>query len=394
MRRLLLKPGACWAAVALLLLALPPATSAQLRNGSAGSVGLTESGLKAAGALLGEEVERGGITAASLVVVRRETIAFAEGFGTLWPEERSASVEADSIFLLASITKPVTALALMRLVDRGLVSLDDPVQRYIPELRGGERHKILVRHILSHISGLPSMPPENRELRRAHAPLSKFVERTVVAPLIFSPGTQYRYQSAGLLLAGEIVERLTGKRLRDYLEEEVFRPLGMSHSAVGMGDFELKKTVWVKESPNANSADLRRFGANTPYWRDQGHPWGGMHSSAPDLAILLRMMLNGGRYAGAKILSPAAADTMIRDHNLRLDAPYGLGWALANSPGAARFGELVSDATFGHTGATGTVAWADPERDLICVILTNHKVRSGELLRRVSNAVVASVMSK
>ena len=392
MGRLLLKLGACWAAAALVLLSLPPATSAELRSGSPASVGLSESRLKGAAALLREEVERGGITAASLVVVRHDTIAIAEGFGRLWPEASSLNVEADSIFLLASITKPVTALALMRLVDRGLISLDDPVQRYIPEFTGGQRHKILVRHILSHISGLPSMPPENRELRRAHAPLSRFVERTVVAPLIFSPGTRYRYQSAGLLLAGEIVERLTGKRLRDYLEQEVFRPLGMSHSALGMGDFELKKTVWVKESRNANSADLKRFGANTPYWRDQGHPWGGMHSSATDLAILLRMMLDRGRYAGEKILSPAAADTMVRDHNRGLNAPYGLGWALANSPGAARFGELVSDATFGHTGATGTVAWADPERDLICVILTNHKVRSGELLRRVSNAVVASVV--
>jgi len=117
-----------------------------------------------------------------------------------------------------------------------------------------------------------------------------------------------------------------------------------------------------------------------------------MHSSATDIAILMRMMLNRGSYSGQKTLSPAAVDAMTRDHNRGLKAPYGLGWALAKSPGPARFGELVSDATFGHTGATGTVAWADPERDLICVILTNHKVRSGELLRRVSNAVVASVI--
>jgi CubicO group peptidase (beta-lactamase class C family) len=309
---------------------------AELKPGSPESVGMSRSGLKAAASLLEAEVEQGGITAGSIVVARRDTIVLAAGFGTLWPEAGSPAVEAESIFLLASITKPVTAAALMRLVDRGLVSLDDPVEHYIPEFTGGERRKIRVRHILSHISGLPSMPPENTELRRANAPLSKFVEKSVVAPLIFSPGTEYRYQSAGLLLAGEIVERLTGKRLRDYLEQEVFRPLGMSRSALGMGEFELKKTVWAKESPNADPADLKLFGANSAYWRDQGHPWGGMHSSATDLAILMRMMLNRGTYSGENILSPAAVDAMTRDHNRGLNAPYGLGWALAKSPGPTR----------------------------------------------------------
>jgi len=379
--------------IALLGLIFAPALiQAELMPGSPASVGMSRAGLKAAAALLEAEVEQDSISAATIVVVRRDTIVLAEGFGALWPEPGSTPVQPDSIFLLASITKPVTALALMRLVDRGLVSLDDPVQHYIPEFSGGERRKILVRHILSHISGLPSMPPENTELRRANAPLRKFVEKTVVAPLIYSPGREYRYQSSGLLLAGEIVERLTGKRLRDYVEQQIFAPLGMSHSALGMGDFHLKKTVWVKESPKADPVDLKRFGANTPYWRDQGHPWGGMHSSATDLAILLRMMLNRGMYSGERILSPAAVAAMTRDQNRGLNAPYGLGWALARSPGPGRFGELVSDSTFGHTGATGTVAWADPGRELICVILTNYKVRGGELLRRVSNAVVSSVV--
>ncbi len=383
-------PGGVVTCVLALLLA--PLHAGELKTGSPASVGMSAEGLNSASQLLEDEVQKGGITAASIGVVRHNTIVLSRGYGKLWPEARSGAVEPDSIFLLASITKPVTASALMRLVDRGLVSLDDPVEYYIPEFTGGERGKILVRHILSHISGLPSMPPENTELRRANAPLSRFVERTVVAPLIFSPGTQYRYQSTGLLLAGEIVERLTGMRLREYLRRDIFVPLGMSRSALGMGDFELKKTVWVKDSPNSNPDDLKRFGANTPYWRDQGHPWGGMHSSALDLAVLMRTMLNGGEYSGKRILSPAAVDAMTRDQNRGLNAPYGLGWALAKSPGAARFGELVSNATFGHTGATGTVAWADPERDLICVILTNHKVDAGRLLRQVSNGVVASVL--
>ena len=171
----------------------------------------------------------------------------------------------------------------------------------------------------------------------------------------------------------------------------MFEPLGMRHSALGMGDWKLEETVWVETSPNSNQADLDRFGPNSPYWRDMGHPWGGMHSSALDLAVLLQTMLNGGEYGGNRVFSRAAVDAMTSDQNGSLEAPWGLGWALRDSPVWNFFGELVSAKTFGHTGATGTVAWADPERDLLCVILTNRMVENGRLLRRVSNAVAAAV---
>ncbi len=379
--------------LALAVLLSAGVLEAQLTSGAPATAGLSPAGLQRAAGLLEAEVESGGITAASIVVARRNTVVLSEAFGKHWPELGSAATIPDSIFLLASITKPVTACAVMILVDRGLVSLDDPVEHYLPEFKGGERSNVLVRHILSHISGLPSMLPENRDLRRANAPLRKFVEGTVTTPLIYQPGTQYRYQSLGLLLAGEIVERVTGSPLREFLVKEIFRPLGMTQSALGLGAFKIKDTVWVKTSPGADLEDLRRYGANTPYWRDIGHPWGGMHSSATDLAILMQMMLNEGEYDGRRVLSRAAVRKMTQDQNCPLAASYGLGWALATSPGPARFGELASPSTFGHTGATGTVVWADPERDLLCVILTNYKVDGGRLLRRVSNAVSAAVVN-
>ena len=118
-----------------------------------------------------------------------------------------------------------------------------------------------------------------------------------------------------------------------------------------------------------------------------------MHSSATDLAVLLQMMLNQGEYDGRRILSRAAVQKMTQDQNRPLTAPYGLGWALANPPDPARFGELASASTFGHTGATGTVVWADPDKDLLCVILTNYKLDGGRLLRRVSNAVSSALVN-
>ncbi|MEW6753952.1 MAG: serine hydrolase [Candidatus Latescibacterota bacterium] len=140
------------------------------------------------------------------------------------------------------------------------------------------------------------------------------------------------------------------------------------------------------------SADDQRFGPNTPYWRDMGHPWGGRHSTGLDLEVLLQTLLDGGRHAGRRLFSPASVRAMTTDQNPGLQAPWGLGWCLAGSRAYGYFGELCSPATFGHVGATGTAAWADPAQQLLCVVLTNKLVSGGSLLRRVGNAVSAAVV--
>ena len=165
----------------------------------------------------------------------------------------------------------------------------------------------------------------------------------------------------------------------------------MERSALGLGRSQLPETVWCGTALT-ESEEAQSFGANSPYWRDMGHPWGGMHSTGPDLAILLQTLLNNGEYNGRRLLSPAGVRTMTTDQNWTLPAPWGLGWGLARSRVWNCFGELSSPATFGHTGATGTVAWADPEQQLLCVVLTNQMVAGGSLLRRVSNAVAAAVL--
>ncbi len=361
-----------------------------LTHGHAQNVGLDGHILSQANDLLQAEINAGHITAAALLVARHGTIVTHQGFGHLWPQNKSPQTQPDSIFLLASITKPVTACALMLLVERGHVSLNDPVSLYLPEFQGEDRQKVLVRHLLSHTSGLPDMLPENLELRRANVPLSTFVERACQTPLLYPPNTSFAYQSKGILLAAEIVERISKQRLRDFEETEIFKPLGMTNSALGMGNFALEETVWCGNSL-AQSEDEKRFGANSLYWRDMGHPWGGMHSTTTDLAILLQTMLNKGIYNATRIFSSATVQTMTTNQNPFLNAPWGLGWGLANSLVWNDFGEIVSPSTFGHTGATGTVAWADPTRDLICVILTNNRINNGSLLRRVSNRVCAAV---
>jgi CubicO group peptidase (beta-lactamase class C family) len=366
----------------------------QLRTAAPASVGMSEARLERAAERLGSEVAAGRVGAASILVARHEHIVLRKAFGRLSFAKDAPPVTPDSVFLLASITKPVTACALMLLVERGQVALSDPVSRYLPEFTGGERSKVQVRNLLSHTSGLPDMLPENTQLRREHAPLSEFVKHTFTTPLLYTPGTSFRYQSMGILLAGEIVERLTRMRLRDFEAKEIFGPLGMKDSSLGLGGRKIADLVECQESPDGNRADTASFGANSPYWRDMGHPWGGMHSTTGDLAILLQTFLNGGSYAGHQLFSPATVRAMTSDQNVGLHAPWGLGWALGRAIAWNVFGDLVSARTFGHTGATGTVAWADPESGLLCVILTNrpYSMDGGALLRLVSNAVAASVV--
>jgi CubicO group peptidase (beta-lactamase class C family) len=360
---------------------------AQLRPGDPASAGLSRARLDRVNALLESEIRQRGLGAASILVARQETIVLHKGFGHLSPQPGSPAVEPDSVYIVASITKPVTATALMMLVERGQVSLSDPVSTYLPEFAGGERNKVRVLDLLAHTSGLPDMLPENTELRRAHAPLSEFVRRTYTTPLLFAPGTAFRYQSMGVLLAAEIVAKISGLPLREFEQKEIFEPLGMQHSALGLGGLRIADTVQVEDSGEGS------WNANSEYWRNMGHPWGGMHTTTMDLAILLRTFLNGGAYTGKRILSPTAVTAMTSDQNAPLKAPWGIGWALGRSTAWNEFGDLVSPRAFGHAGASGTVVWADPETQLLCVILTNRplSVDNGRFLRLISNAVAASI---
>jgi CubicO group peptidase (beta-lactamase class C family) len=377
----------------LSIVALTGFLRGQLEPGSPSAAGMSQAQLERASGLIQAEVESGRMGAAALLVARHGRVVLHRGFGRLSPAPDAPVVRPDSVFLLASITKPVTACALMLLVERGRVSLGDPVNHYLPEFTGGERDKVLVRDLLRHTSGLPDMLPENIDLRRAHAPLSEFVRHTTTTPLLFPPGSEFRYQSMGVLLAAEIVERLSGTRLRDFEKKEIFDPLGMKDSSLGLGGRRLSDLVICSPAPGTDSADDERFGWNSLYWRDLGCPWGGMHSTTTDLAILLQTILDGGVCAGKQVFSPATVKAMTSDQNAELKAPWGLGWALGRSHLYA-FGDLVSGEAFGHVGATGTMAWADPEAQVLCVILTNrpYSVDNGRLLRLVSNAVAASVL--
>lgn len=391
-------PNYCLLLVATLILAFLAVPSLAddrvLKIGSADQVGMSIARLAKVNQILADETKSGRVTAASILVARRGVVVLRNGWGTLSPEADSAKAGPETVYLLASISKPITYLMLMLLVERGQISLNDLVQLYLPEFKGPGRDKVRVKDLLTHTSGLPDMLPENIKLREAHAPLAEFVKGAMTTPLLFEPRTSFSYSSMGTLLAAEIVERITKMPLAQFQQQELFGPLKMKHSSLGLGKRAIADTARVQGDSFAKAdKDLERYGANSPYLRNLGHPWGGMHSNVDDLGVVLQMFLNGGVYDGKRILGKATVEAMISNQNKAVGHAWGLGWGLQTSSAWNAFGDLSSERTFGHSGASGTVAWADPERELVCVILTTRPWREdrGFLLRRIANVVQAAI---
>jgi len=352
--------------------------------------GFTPEKLGSACRLLDQEVADGKLGAAALLVARNGIVAVERSYGRLRRDPAAPECRPDTVFLVASISKPITVMGFMKLVERGRVRLEDPVTKYLPEFKGDAREKITVRQLLCHASGLPDMLPDNVELRKRQAPLKDFVAGTLRTPLLFPPGTKVSYQSMGILLAAEILERTTGQKLDTFLQKEIFAPLGMSHSSMGLGKNRIEDTVQVDlplvgDVPQTE-AD-RAWHWNSPYWRTLGTPWGGMHTTVGDVARALEAMLDGGK----PVLKQETAQAMVSDQNKGLNTPWGLGWKV----GAGAFYEGSPAALFGHGGATGTLCWADPGRQIVFVLFTNRPEVNDktDFRKRVSAAVAQAAAS-
>ncbi len=327
-------------------------------------------------------------------------------FGRLRIDSPESSLRADSIFLVASLTKPIVAMAILHLVEHGQLCLNDRVTSIIPEFKGPQRYSVTVRHLLTHTSGLPDQLPDNQELRAKQTPLSGFVEKTCQAKFSFSPGRGVQYQSMGYLLLGEIIERVTGRSCGEFLRDEFFRPLAMHDTALGAPDDwyqgESPKIERVAEIRVPDDRSDPSWNWNSRYWQTLGAAWGGLLTTAGDLGKYCRMMLTHGHYRGHQVISRASIHRATRNQleslrdvpeDDRRCKPWGFGWRLNWPAHSANFGDLTSPHAFGHWGATGTLMWMDPERDLWAVILTTQPQEPhGTYLARLSNTIAAAFL--
>jgi CubicO group peptidase (beta-lactamase class C family) len=337
------------------------------------------------------------IPGGAILVGRNGKCTEPKFFGRQGPEPDAPPIRRDGLFLLASITKPIVYLAALRLMEQGLLSLNDPVMRYIPEFAAHHKEDTLLLHLFTHTSGLPDMLPNNMDLRREHAPLEKFIQGAIHVTPLFPPGTDCRYQSMGTLIVAEIVQRLTGQTIHEHLKREIFEPLEMTSTRLGSRELDRNRLIRVEERDGEQGRD---YGWNSRYWQELGSPWGGLFSSPDDFARICQLLLNGGRLGDVRLLASRTVETMRtnRLHDLpdlpeavRRTQPWGLGWRL-NHPGSRdSWGDTLGPNVFGHTGATGTLCWIDPDRNGYCLIFTTGlRAEDPWRLVHLSNAIAAA----
>jgi len=233
---------------------------------------LAEDKLQAAYDLLDGWTREGVVPGGAILVGRRGSTLAPRFFGKQGPEANAEPIRRDGMFLLASITKPITYLGAMILVERGLLGLSDLVTRYIPEFAAHHKEETRVHQLFTHTSGLPDMLPNNYELRREHAPLSRFVQGAIRDTLpLFRAGTSLSYQSMGTLIVAELMQRITGSTISEFLKREIFEPLGLQSTGLGSHGFERARLVRVETPEYQSGGD---FGWNSVYWQELGAPWG------------------------------------------------------------------------------------------------------------------------
>ncbi|MDP9380179.1 MAG: beta-lactamase family protein [Chloroflexota bacterium] len=313
-------------------------------------------------------------------------IAVADSTRTVWTHVVSGEDGArlDGIFLLASITKPIVATAVMQLVEQGRLLLDAPVAQYIPEFAGAGKERVTTWHLLTHTSGMEEVRwwKELRETRGGH---EAALGAACNSHLHFEPGARCEYCSLSFTVLGELITRLSGQPYPEYLREHIFAPLGMSDTAFRPVDAARALPVHDHGGPE----DLEWF-------TSLAIPGGGLWSSAADLLAFGQAYLRGSVYDGYRLLGPAALETMTRSHTSGMveivdgrpqPFEYGLGWGKL-SPNNGIIGSARS---YGHGGATGTYFWVDPVYDLVYVFLTNRWGLEHNTPRRALNAVYGAL---
>jgi beta-glucosidase-like glycosyl hydrolase/CubicO group peptidase (beta-lactamase class C family) len=317
-------------------------------------------------------------------------------FGKLSYDSKSSSAAPGTMYDIASLTKVVGTTTITEKLAEGdfpvPLDLDAKIERYLPEWTSGPqpewRHRVTVRHLLTHTSGLPAF----KEYWRASKGKQDTLDRIFAEPLEYEPGTKMIYSDLGIILLAQIIERLTGKTLDVLTREFIFSPLGMTNST-----YLPAKKLWPSIAPTEIDNSLRHRLLQGEVHDENAAAIGGvsghagLFSTAPDLAAFCQMLLNGGVYAHARIVrrSTIAQFTVPQELSNRTRT---LGWAVPTEGSSS--GHFFGLHSYGHTGFTGTSIWIDPDRQLFVVLLTNrvHPTRENQKIAKVRPALHDAVM--
>ncbi len=308
--------------------------------------------------------------AVTLVAVRGQVVHL-EAVGHAAVED-GRTMTTDSIFAIASMTKPITATAVMILQDEGKLSVDDPVSKYLPEFQdvslanGPPAKPITIRHLMTHTSGIGGS-------QRAEESLKATVELLSKQPLRFEPGSKWQY-SPGLNVCGRIIEVVSGQSYEEFLTCRIFEPLKMVDSSFAPTSEQRKRLALLyKPGADKRSIELASHWLVDDAEQRAPNPSGGLFSTASDMAKFYQMILNGGEMGGRRIVSEAAVKQMTQLQTGDLTTGFtpgngwGLGWCIVREPQGVS--EMLSPGTYGHGGAFGTQGWVDPRRQMIFVLM-------------------------
>lgn len=335
-------------------------------------------------ALLQPFVDRHELAGAVAVVVGPDKVLSIEAVGFADIAGRKA-MKADAMFWIASQTKPMTAAALMMLVDEGKVALDDAVEKHLPEFRGQmliaeqdaahvllrkPAHPITIREVLDHMSGMPFMSALELPTHDL-VPLASLVRSYAITPLVSEPGTRYLYSSAGINVAGRIIEVVSGLPYEDFMQQRLFHPLGMKDTTFWPNERQAKR-VAKSYRPDATKTNLAEFQITQLAYplsdrrRRFPIPAGGLFSTAQDTARFCQMLLNGGEWNGRRYLSDAAFKELTKRQTPEsVKDSYGLCFA-------------VGPDWFGHGGAQATGMEIRPAKGLATIWMVQHAGFPGE----------------
>jgi len=336
-------------------------------------------------------VEAGGIAGAVTYVSRHGRVVLfdAQGYADL---EAKLPMRRDTIFQIMSMTKPVTALAVALLAEDGLLNLDDPLERHLPQFRDlkvrnsdgqlvAPRRRLTLRHLLTHTSGLGSNDPAGLDDdAKRKLILAEYTDLLAAEPLLAEPGEAIRYSGPGFALLGRVVEVVSKRTLDVFMRERIFQPLGMRDTHFFLPDANRNRLarMYLPAERGLTPLDEDPFRTGARF----ANPAGGLYSTASDMAKLIECMASGGKAGfhagsgasgGRRLLSPAMIEAMttVQTGSLLMDGSeaqgVGLGFMVVKS-GVGQ-AHLKPVGSFGHIGAFGTEFWCNPKTGLVAVFM-------------------------
>lgn len=323
-----------------------------------------ESRLDKAFQIVREAVDRGQAPGAIALVSAGGRVLREEAYG-FSDLEGKVPFQKNTICWIASVTKPVTAAAVMTLVDAGKIGLDDPVEKYLPEFRdqigpGGKHHPVTIRHLLSHSSGLPMDPPTRKSTWPIGdalsdywlaAPLPGIIESVARTPLRFEPGSKAEYSNPAFFVLGRIIEVVSGKPYAVYVKDKVLDPLGMRESCYAPPPSKAKRVAVLYGKRDGQLRTIYRFQPGQKIVNTA--PDGGLFSYPGEFVKFVRIFQQGG----GKVLSRRAVDEMLREQS----PGFGCSWA-------------VKEGVYRHGGSSGTMVWFEP-KGVIAILFLQYRDR-------------------